>query len=287
MAAGQTETIKDVPKKGSYLYFRQPAFEDNSFLIEEAITQEKGILQHISTFYLDNLRGGNFIYSFSQEIPISHLRHQLSYTLYYNVLNPKTGSTASGFGDIDVSYSYMALGKKDWAMVVPTFTLILPTGNAATGVGTGGFGGRLSLAVTKRLSNELFTNYNAGYTHIINADRFTTNASGANVLSFEKDLQHVTVGASVIWYPKRKFNWMLEYVSNFRASINDYGSVNNNHYLTLNPGFRFAIDHPFMQIVPGFSAPLLFINGQYQGPGVLFYLSFEPEYLPFSKPKSR
>jgi hypothetical protein len=47
MAVGQTDAIKDVPRKGSYLYFRQPAFEDNSFLLEEAITQEKGILQHI------------------------------------------------------------------------------------------------------------------------------------------------------------------------------------------------------------------------------------------------
>src|SRR5579872_6608699 len=152
---GQIEPIKDIPKKGSYLYFRQPAFEDNSFLIDEAITQEKGILQHISTFYLDNLRGGNFVYSFAQEIPITHLRHQLSYTLYYNLLNPKTGSTVNGFGDIDLTYSYMALGKKDWAMVVPSFNLILPTGNAAKGLGAGGLGGRLSVAVTKRLSNKL------------------------------------------------------------------------------------------------------------------------------------
>ena len=287
MAVGQTDAIKDVPRKGSYLYFRQPAFEDNSFLLEEAITQEKGILQHISTFHLDNLRGGNFVYSFSQELPITHLRHQLSYTLYYSILNPKTGSAVNGFGDIDISYSYMALGKKDWAMVVPSLTLIIPTGNASKGTGAGGPGGRLSIAVTKRLSNKLITNYNAGYTFILNADRYDLNGAGANVLRFEKDLQHVNVGASMIWYQGRKFNWMLEYVSNFRASIDEYGSINHNHYLTLNPGFRFAIDHPFMQIVPGLSAPILFINGQYQGTGLLFYLSFEPEYLPFNKPKGR
>src|SRR5258706_1791513 len=98
IAVCQSPTIEETPRKGSYLYFRQPAFEDNSFLIEEAITQEKGVWQHVSTFYLDNLHSGNFVYSFSQEIPITHLRHQLSYTLYYNVLNPKTGSSSSGFG---------------------------------------------------------------------------------------------------------------------------------------------------------------------------------------------
>jgi len=281
------QTIGEVPKKGSYLYFRQPAFEDNSFLIDEAFTQEKGVFQYRSTFYLDNLHSGNFVYSFSQEIPITHLRHQLNYTLYYNVLNPKSGSASSGFGDIDIGYRYMASGKKDWAMVVPGFTLILPTGNATTGNGAGGVGGRLSLALTKRLSNKLVTHYNAGYTYIFRADRFTSNATGTNVLSFEKNLQHSNAGASMIWYQTRKFNWMVEYVSNFQSSINDNGSVNHNHFLTINPGFRFAIDHPFVQIVPGLSAPFLFINGQFRGPGLLFYLSFEPEYLPFSKPKGR
>src|SRR6267142_3110369 len=173
IAVCQSPTIDETPRKGSYLYFRQPAFEDNSFLIDEAFTQEKGVLQHRSTFYLDNLHGGNFVYSFSQEIPITHLRHQINYTIYYNVLNANAGG--SGFGDLDIGYRFMALGKKDWAMVVPGFTLILPTGNATYGNGSGGVGGRLSVAVTKRLSNRLVTHYNAGYTYIFKADRFVSN----------------------------------------------------------------------------------------------------------------
>ncbi len=287
MAVCQSRELDTIPRKGSYLYYGQPAFEDNSFLLEEAITQEKGVMQYISNFYLDNLRGGDFLYSFTQEIPLTHLRHQINYTVNYHVLNSPTGIQSDGFGDMNIGYHFMALGKKDWAMVVPGVTLILPTGRAVSGTGVGGVGGQVSLAVTKRLSHRLVSNYNIGYTFISKADKYNTSVSGAKVLNFEKDLQYGTVGTSLIWYQQRKFNWLLEYVSYFLSDINSDGSVTRSHQLTLNPGFRFAIDHKRTQIVSGFSMPLIFVDGKFDRTGLFFYLSFEPEYLPFTKPKTR
>jgi len=282
----QSKSFSDEPKKGSYLYYGQPAFEDNSFLIEEAINQEKGILQHISNFYYDNLNGGNFVYSFTQEIPITHLRHQLNYTLYYNVFNPKINGSIGGFGDINIGYHYMLSGKKSKLMVVPSINLILPTGNVQVGSGSGGFGGQFSLAITKRLSHKLITNLNLGTTFVSRANRYEPDRDGA-LFNYEKDLQNNTLGASIIWYQTRNFNWLVEYVLNLAQEIRSDGSVGNKQFSILNPGFRFAIDHPIMQIVPGLSAPINFNNGKFESVGIFVYLSFEPEYLPFSKPKTR
>src|SRR5438105_4336180 len=57
-----------------------PIVQDNSFLMEEAYNQEKGIVQHINTFRTH--RGSSdFDYSFTQEWPVGGLSNQLSYDL--------------------------------------------------------------------------------------------------------------------------------------------------------------------------------------------------------------
>ena len=235
LARGQSEDIASVPKRGSYLYYGQPAFEDNSFLLQEAINQEKGVMQFISNFYFDNLRGGDFLYSFTHEIPVSSTRHQINYTFYYHVLQ-KTASAekSDGIGDLNIGYQFMATGKKDWAMVVPGITLILPTGKAISGNGTGGLGGQINLAVTKRLSHSIITHYNAGFTFISKADRYTSTIASGKILSFEKDIQYKNIGASVIWYQSRKFNWLLEATSYFLSDIKSDGSVTRSNHLTIN-----------------------------------------------------
>ena len=132
----QTPDLHDFPKKGSYLYFNQPAFEDNSFLLSEAINQEKGVMQYVSNFYFDNLKGGNFLYNFTHQIPIGGQKHQFSYSLFYYFKKPDeiTGG-GGGFGDINLSYQYELTGKKSWAMGVPSFTMIIPTGKNGYGSG--------------------------------------------------------------------------------------------------------------------------------------------------------
>ncbi len=285
-SCAQTPDLKDFPKKGSYLYFNQPAFEDNSFLLNEAFNQEKGVLQYASNFYFDDLRGGNFLYNFTNEIPLGGERHQIGYSLSYYLQNKETSTDgAGGFGDVNVSYQYLLSGKKSWAMVVPSVTLIIPT--AKNGYGSGGLGAEADLYVTKRISRRVVTHYNFGYTYISSADLYITTSTGGRAVGYERDLQFKKIAASAIWYPARKFNLMLEYVSNFLTEITPDGSISDSHHITVNPGFRFAIDHNRVQIVPGVSAPIIFTDGKYSQTGLFFYLSFEPEYLPFTKMKGR
>jgi hypothetical protein len=275
-----------LPKKGSYLYYPQPAFEDNSFLLEEAFNQPHGVLQHIFNLSIDDLHGRNIISSFTQEIPLTNLTHQLSYTIYYNALNAVSGAT-SGFGDLYISYRPMLSGEMAWAMVIPRFTIILPTGKSVDGLGSGGWGGQFNLAITKRLSRTIVTHYNGGFTFISNADKFQSDISGNKVLAFEKNIQDQNLGMSIIWYPKPKFNLLLEYVSNFVSSLESNGAVSKSNQRIINPGMRFCIDNGHMQIVPGISIPVNFVDGKFDHTGLFFYLSFEPDYLSFNKAKGQ
>jgi hypothetical protein len=65
---------------------------DNSFLVEEAFNQERGVFQNIFTWALD--RDGSWAAAFIQERPAPGMTHQLSYTLAV----ADTGE-ATGFGD--------------------------------------------------------------------------------------------------------------------------------------------------------------------------------------------
>src|SRR5436190_17719788 len=65
----------------SRVYAQEAApIKDNSFLVEEAYNQERGVVQHIGVFRADRtLHNGTFI--FTQEWPFVSNRHQLSYSL--------------------------------------------------------------------------------------------------------------------------------------------------------------------------------------------------------------
>src|SRR5882672_6784379 len=162
----QSSDLKNFPKKGSYLYFGQPAFEDNSFLLEEAFNQPMGVIQHIVSYATNNIKKGNSNFNFTQEIPLTDLTHQLSYSLNYSFLPLDGLKKKNGFGDVYISYRPSLMNEKQWMMLAPRITLILPTGNASQGLGQGGWGGQLNVAITKRLVRRLITHYNFGYTFI-------------------------------------------------------------------------------------------------------------------------
>jgi hypothetical protein len=276
----QNDTL---PKKGSYLQYGQPSIEDNSMFIEEAFNQEAGIIQHISNLIFDK---GGLVYAYTQEIPLADVKHQLSFTFSYNSYKTPEGIqqignsqfVTKGLGDFYVNYRPLLFGKNDWALVIPRFTLIAPTGDARYGFGGGGWGGQFNLAVTKRLGKKLVTHYNAGYTLVSKADFYTYEGDGTPLLQAERNITAKNVGASIIWFAKPKFNLMTEYVSNFAQEFQDNGTVTKNHNLILNPGFRFAIDMGNVQIVPGAGLPLYFTNGQFQNSGGFIYLSIEPAF---------
>jgi len=285
-APGQPADLKNFPRKGSYLYFGQPAFEDNSFLLEEAFNQPMGVIQHIVSYATNNIKKGNSNFNFTQEIPLTDLTHQLSYSLNYSFLPPQDGlKQKSGFGDVYISYRPSLMNEKQWMMLAPRITLILPTGNAAQGLGQGGWGGQFNLAITKRLVRRLITHYNFGYTVISQAD-FYLNNTPEPVLAYQRNLYNKNAGFGVIWIAQRKCHLMLEYTSNFTQSITDTGRVTTQHQATISPGLRYCFDNGRMQVVPGLAAPLSFTNGAVEV-GVFLYLSFEPDYLAFYQPKGR
>lgn len=282
----QPTDLKDFPAKGSYLYYDQPAFEDNSFLLEEAFNQPMGVIQHVSSFSWNNVKQGNFSFNFTQEIPITDLKHQFSYSLNYSLMEPADGSKAkNGFGDMYISYRPSLMDENQWMMLAPRITLILPTGNSSQGLGQGGWGGQLNVAITKRLSRQLITHYNFGTTFIHNADYYQ-DTPAEPVLTYQRNLYHKNAGIGFIWIAQRKCHVMLEYLSDFTQNIKHNGGIITQHQGTISPGLRYCIDTGKMQIVPGIAAPLRVTNHAVDI-GVFLYLSIEPDYLAFYKPKGR
>lgn len=288
VAYGQEDVISSLPKKGSYLYWGQLAFEDNSFLFDEAINQEKGIMQYVSNLYFDNVNGGNLLYNFTQEIPVGGEQHQLNYSILYHIdrVTP-TGQRSSGFGDIAIGYHYKVSGKRDKLMVIPGISIIIPTGNSQEGRGIGGPGIQSTVTFTKRLSHRLVTHYNIGYTFISQADRYSYSKTDSPVLAYERNLNYAGIGAGATWYVTRKTVLFTELISNFVKDIRQDGTLRNRNISTINPGFRFAIDANNVQIVPGISTPIILTDGAFSRIGIFFYLSIETEYLPFTRQKHR
>jgi len=287
MAAFAGHTIAQeadtIPKKGSYLYYGQPSIEDNSMFIEEAFNQEAGIIQHISNFIVT---GGEFVYAYTQEIPLADVKHQFSFGLSYASFGKPSDPSllgnsnylTRGLGDLFLNYRPLLAGKNDWALVIPRFTLIVPTGNARYGLGSGGLGGQFNMAVTKRLNSKITTHYNAGYTYMTSTDHYTFNDDGTPVLAYEKNIGSTNIGLSAIWIVRPKFNLMVEYTSLFGKEIQDDGSFTKANSTLVNPGFRFAVDIGKVQIVPGAGLPFNFSNGKFENTGGFFYLSIEPAY---------
>jgi hypothetical protein len=109
---------------------------DNSFFVEEAYNQEKGVVQHIlNSYYAVNRQPGNddeyWFLTFTQEWPIFSQKHQFSYTIPYNWSRTAGGSEA-GLGDVLLNYRYQAyLDTNSLTAFAPRVSVILPTGDAS------------------------------------------------------------------------------------------------------------------------------------------------------------
>jgi len=75
---------------------------DNSFLIEEAYNQERGVVQHISAWQRA-LRSTAWAFTFTQEWPLVTQTHQLSYTI---PLQRTARPSTTGLGDAALNYRY-------------------------------------------------------------------------------------------------------------------------------------------------------------------------------------
>jgi hypothetical protein len=243
---------------------RAAPIADNSFLIEEAYNQERGVVQHISTVFWP--RGsGSWVYAFTQEWPIAGQRHQLSYTL--PVVHRAAGNPGgTRVGDVAVNYRYQLIGTDGSVSVAPRVTIIAPTGSAAAGAGAGGVGLQVNLPVSAAVASWLVTHGNAG---------FTLTPSAANGAGDRATSTGFNLGASVIWLPLPALNVMLEVAWSHTETVVGPGATAAERQLLVSPGVRWAHNVAGgLQIVPGIAFP--FGVGPSRGiDAVFFYLSFE------------
>ena len=224
---------------------------DNSFLIEEAYNQERGVVQHING--LLRSRSGSWLYTFTQEWPAWGQRNQLSYTL--PLLDGMQGDAR--FGDVLLNYRYQLVGVDGPVSVAPRLSAILPTGSAANGTGDNTLGAQLNLPVSVTVGSSVVTHWNAGYTVLPDAQL----PSGSR-----RTVTATNLGGSAIWLVTRRFNVMFE-----TAWLSGEGS---EEWFVV-PGVRWGHDFKSgLQIVPG----LGYVTGV--GPsrgenGFFFYLSLE------------
>jgi hypothetical protein len=252
------------PSSGTVVPAQPPRrIEDNSFLVEEAYNQERGVVQHVSTF--DGPGGGGaWIYTFTEEWPVAGRAHQLSYTV---PVQGADGAGGSGFGDVALNYRYqLAGGERGGALVAPRATVILPTGSVRAGRGTGGAGVQVNLPVSYLVRPWLIAHSNLGATLTPRAD---TPGGGHDAL------RGYNAGQSVIWLLRPNFNAMLELAWTHGEVAVAPGVRERETALFVSPGLRGAVDFSSgLQVVPGLAVPIGIgaSRGERQ---IYFYLSLE------------
>ena len=235
--------------------------QDNSFLIEEAYNQERGVVQHVGTF--QRSRGGDWEFSFTQEWPLGGIRHQLSYTI--PAANYEGFGT--GLGDVALNYRYQLVGNPEARTVsAPRLSILLPTGDEAEGRGTGAVGFEANLPLTLVLNKEIVTHWNAGATVVPSA----RSEFGAEATTFSRNL-----GASVVWLLRPSLNLLVEGLWLSEESVVSDGSTRREETTLLSPGLRAAFDLAGdLQIVPGL-AYTIDLSSNASEDALFLYLSFE------------
>jgi hypothetical protein len=217
---------------------------DNSFLIEEAFNQEQGVVQHIFNWVpswgrVRGVRHSTFDFVFTQEWPIFSQTHQFSYTIPMLYSAERFGSErteAQGFGDMLLNYRLQVFdGKDNTIAFAPRFSVILPTGDVAGGLGLDRVGYQVNLPFSKETQRWAF-HFNAGVTHVPGV---TVGVSPE--LPFEgRDLTGYNLGGSAIYYLRPDFNLMLETLALWDQAILPDGSKDHLFQMFLSPGFRWA-----------------------------------------------
>lgn len=234
--------------------------QDNSFLIEEAYNQEKGVVQHIGL--LDRPRhGGDWSFDFTQEWPLGGQAHQLSFTLPV----AKEGEER-GLGDAAINYRYQLVGDGGARVAVaPRLSLLLPSGDSDEGLGSGGTGVEVNLPLSVVISERLVGHWNVGVSHVADAE----GSAGEAV-----DLDGYFLGQGLVWLFRPTLNFLLEARWDRLDVVGEGGRIEQEESLLLSPGVRIAQNLPDLQIIYGVGFPVEVGSGDGEQ-SVLLYLSFE------------
>lgn len=239
--------------------------QDNSFLLEEAYNQERGVVQHISAYERSN--SGDWEYTFTQEWPLGGIRHQVSYTL--PVLHADGSGT--GLGDIALNYRYQLVGHPQARVVVaPRVSLLFPTGSERQARGAGALGFQGNLPVTLVLGSGFVTHWNAGA---------TLTPSGRNPVGDRATTATFNLAGSAVWLLRPRLNFLVEALwlsTEFVVGDRQTGRQESGF---LSPGVRAAFDlRGGLQIVPGV-AYTIGLGPAPDGDSLFVYLSFEHSFI--------
>jgi DtxR family Mn-dependent transcriptional regulator len=233
---------------------------DNSFLVEEAFNQEPGIFQNI--FGVHIVDGGDWEAAFTQEWPLRTQTHQLSFTFSSLAVNG-----AAGLGDVMINYRWQASTEEGSRPAFsPRLSLILPTGNASEGLGSGGAGWQVNLPFSRQFG-DAYLHWNAGFTH----------TPAAELGDGERNLFVPHAAVSGIWQLRPMLNLMLESVLQWDQVLDV--EARRDLIFTLAPGMRAGWNAGDSQIVLGIGIPATFSDGT-TDVGAFGYLSYE---LPFRR----
>jgi DtxR family Mn-dependent transcriptional regulator len=242
---------------------------DNSFLVEEAINQEKGIFQNIFGAMRSN---GAWTSTFTQEWPLGGQTHQFSYTAAF-----LHDSEHTGVGDTLLNYRYQAMvegpGRPAFS---PRASLVLPSGNSDDGLGDGSWGLQVNLPFSKQ-RGDWYLHWNAGFTWLADATQ-TFHLSNDMAVVRRDSLTSPFLAGSAIYRLRPMFNLMLESVMLFDQSLDTLGTVRTRTF-TLSPGFRGGWNIGEKQVIAGFALPLSW-TGDESDTGAFLYFSYE---LPFTR----
>ena len=223
---------------------QSPRIEDNSFLIEEAYNQERGVVQHISAWER-SLGSSAWGFAFTQEWPLVTQQHQLSYTLLI-------GSTRNDveFGGVGLNYRYQLLPADNRVALAPRLSALVPAHHEYLGV-------QLNVPVSVRVGSAFVAHANGGITQ-------TTRATTL-----------YNLGGSVVWLARSTFNVLCEVV---------WAAEDGTHALVLNPGIRWAHNFASgLQVVPGM-AVTVGVGPSSGLEAAFLYLSFEHPFASQSGP---
>lgn len=229
---------------------------DNSFLIEEAFNQEKGIVQN--TVMFQRSRSGNWDTGFTQEWPIGGERHQFAFTIPFATER----DAGTRVGDIDLSYRLKVWDDTDHTPAfTPELSLVVPSSSERRGAGWRGAGFAASLPFSKEI-NYLFLHLNAG-------NEWLRGDDGAG----DWETTPYVAGSAVVAI-RPMFNFLLEAVNEWQP-----GEAGRERVTTISPGIRFGWNTAAdTQLVIGVGAPIT--RGAVRDHGILLYLSYE---LPFTR----
>lgn len=242
------------------------AILDNSFLVEEAFNQERGIFQNIFGFQRSD---GAWDFAFTQEWPIVSQQHQFSYTLPFSGVPGQ-----KGFGDVSINYRYqLVMEDPGIPAISPRLSLILPTGSDEFSSHSAGI--QVNLPVSKQ-QGDFYFHWNAGFTWL---PRAKAPAGKLTVVPEAASVFTPHLGASGIYRLRPMFNLMLESVLQFEDVPDIAGNTERHTVLTLSPGARGGWNLGDHQLILGAAAPITWAESE-SNAGILLYLSYE---LPFGR----